>query len=208
MAESMLLLDTNILSLMGRRKSPPGLRPWLLEVGIDRLGICYPVIAELLRGVHLRMHDNPARAAEIRFWVEQILATDFPRPDMTPEVASVYAEMTSLPRLKNMWVVQKNQRNGRLGHDLMIAAVAIAHRLPIVTANVADYVRINEHFALPGIYHPLEARWHVRPGIRVTLPRFNLAASDSADTVLPTISESQRLSGERAISTCSRRDTT
>lgn len=187
MPETMLLLDTDIVSFMGRRRGPPGLRPWLLKVGIERLCISYPVIAELLRGAHLRMHDDPVRAEEIRYWVKQILATAFPRPEMSPEVAAVYAEMTVMPCLKPMWMIQKDQRSSRMGHDLMIAAVAIAHRLPIMSANVADFARIHDHFPLPGLYHPLQEQWHVRPRFRVSLPRFDFAAPDPARTLLPII---------------------
>lgn len=186
MPESMLLMDTDIVSFMGRRNGPPGLRPWLVKVGIERLGISYPVIAELLRGAHLRDHDDPARASDIRYWVKDILATAFPRPEMTPEVAAVYAEMTSVPSLRSMWTIQKDQRSSRMGHDLMIAAVAIAHRLPIMTANVADYARIHDRFPLPGLYHPLEAQWHIRPRFRVSLPRFDCAAREQRE-LLPII---------------------
>lgn len=187
MPQSMLLLDTDVVSLMGRQPGPPGLRSWLLKVGIHRLCISYPVIAELMRGAHLRMRDDPRRAAEIHIWVKQVLATAFPRPDMSPEVASVYAQMTSLPCLKQMWTIQKDQRSSRMGHDLMVAAVAIAHRLPIMSANVPDYLRINEHFPLPGLYHPLQAQWHLRPRFRVSLPRFDFAAPDPAVKLLPMI---------------------
>lgn len=187
MPDSMLLLDTDIVSFMGRRRGPPGLRPWLMKVGIERLGISYPVVAELLRGAHLRMRDDPVRAAEIEFWVKRILSTAFPRPEMSIEVAIVYARMTAVPSLRNMWTVQKEQRSSRMGHDLMIAAVAIAHRLPIVSANVADYARIHEHFPLPGLYHPLEAQWHVRPRFRISLPRFDCTAPDHAREMLPMI---------------------
>lgn len=187
MSNSMLLLDTDIVSFMGRRRGPPGLRPWLIKVGIERLGISYPVIAELMRGAHLKRNEDPVRAAEIEFWVKRILATAFPRPEMSLEVAVVYAKMTAVPPLRNMWTIQKNQRSSRLGHDLMIAAVAIAHRLPLMSANVDDYMRIHDYFPLPGLYHPLEAKWHVRPHFRVSLPRFDCADLDPARELLPVL---------------------
>jgi len=39
MEEQILLLDTDVVSLMGSRRPPPGLQSWLLEVGLERLAI-------------------------------------------------------------------------------------------------------------------------------------------------------------------------
>ncbi len=183
--DPILLLDTDIVSLMGRVKPPPGLRPWLLRVGIRRLALCYPVIAELLRGAHLKVKDDPKRALLITNWVNELISMDFPFPEMTAEGATVYAGMTSVPALRHMWTVQRGQKSNRLGHDLMISAVAIAHRMPILTANVDDFVEINELFPLPGVYHPMEAEWYVEPGFDVPLPYFDAAEPDPHENFLP-----------------------
>ncbi|WP_082178913.1 type II toxin-antitoxin system VapC family toxin [Agrobacterium sp. SUL3] len=183
--DPILLLDTDIVSLMGRVKPPPGLRPWLLRVGIHRLALCYPVIAELLRGAHLRVKDDPQRALLITNWVDELISMVFPFPEMTTAVATVYAEMTSVPALRHMWTVQRGQKSNRLGHDLMISAVAIVHRMPILTANVDDFVEINEHFPLPGLYHPMEAEWYVEPGFEVPLPYFDPSELDPHEKALP-----------------------
>lgn len=172
MPERILLLDTDIVSLSGSQHPPPGLRQWLLEAGIERLGIGFPVITELMRGACLLGARNPERAAAIRRWILQIIAEDFVVPSMGPEVAEVYAQMTSIPSLRHMWTSDRSSRNSRLGHDLMIASLSIVHRAPIVTANPRDYVRIHEWFELPGVYHPLEARWYVEPDHHVFLPPF------------------------------------
>ncbi|QKW98464.1 type II toxin-antitoxin system VapC family toxin [Agrobacterium sp. CGMCC 11546] len=170
---------------MGRVKPPPGLRPWLLRVGIRRLALCYPVIAELLRGAHLKVKDDPQRALLITNWVDELISMDFPFPEMTAEVATVYAGMTSVPALRHMWTVQRGQKSNRLGHDLMISAVAIVHRTPILTANVDDFVEINEHFPLPGVYHPMEGQWHIEPGFNVPLPDFDADELDPHEKSLP-----------------------
>lgn len=190
MAEPMLLLDTNVVSLMGRKNPPPGLRPWLLRIGIHRLLISYPVLAELMRGAYLRKYDDPEKAARIFAWVDSILEADFPTSEMSPAAASSYAFMTSIPALKHLWTIQKQQRSSRLGHDVMIAALAVAHRLPILTTNPADYLKINSCYPLPGVYHPLEARWHVDPPVPVPLPRFDRELPDPSDRVLPKMDSS------------------
>ncbi|WP_261320399.1 type II toxin-antitoxin system VapC family toxin [Rhizobium leguminosarum] len=180
-------MDTDIVSYMGRKKPPPGLRPWLLRVGIHRLGLSYPVIAELMRGAHLRERDDPERAARITEWVDRIVAADFPMPAMSHAAAATYARMTSIPALKHFWTIQKGQKSSSLGHDVMIAALAITYQLPILTANTADYLRIHEWCTLPGLYHPLEACWHVEPPFEVFLPPFDRELPDPSDFVLPKI---------------------
>lgn len=187
MREQILLMDTNIVSLMGRARPSPGLRPWLLRVGITRLAICYPIIAELLRGAHLLEKDNPRKCHELKTWVASVLETDFPILEMTPDVAMIYARMTSVPKLRHMWTVQHNQKRNRLGHDLMIAAVAIAHNVPIVTDNITDFMTIQDEFPLPGLYHPMNSRWHVRPKFEVPLPKFDDSEADFHRVHLPTI---------------------
>lgn len=182
-----LLLDTTIVSLMGRQRPPPGLRPWLLEIGIERLAICYPVITELLRGAHLIESEKPKKAAEIQAWVAKILGSRFPMPHMDTKVARTYAQMTSVPALRNLWTVQRNQKIGRMSHDLMIAAIAIAHRMPILTDNIIDFMEIHDRFPLPGIYHPMHSRWYVRPQFDVPLPEFDENEPDPHAGLLPVL---------------------
>lgn len=142
----------------------------MLEVGIGRLALCYPVITELLRGAHLLELHNPRKSDEIKAWVKRVIATDFPILEMTTDVAMTYARMTSLPALRHMWTVQRREKSNRLGHDLMIAAVAISHRVPVVTDDIADFLAIHAEFPLPGLYHPLTSLWHVPPLSEVALP--------------------------------------
>lgn len=187
MPDNVFLLDTDIVSLFGRPRSPPGLRPWLLELGVDRLAISYPTIAELMRGAHIKRKDDPEKAEQIMAWIRQVLATNFRAPVMTAEVAGVYAQMTSVPSLRNMWTVQRSQKSNRLGHDLMIAAVSIIHQLPILTANISDFMRINDQFPLPGLYHPLEGRWRLVPDREILLPQLDKSLPDHGSFGLPRI---------------------
>ena len=189
MAEAVFLLDTDIVSLFGRPRSPPGLRPWLSALGVHRLAISYPTITELMRGAHIKRKDDPEKAEQILAWIRRVLASKFPAPVMTAEVASVYAQMTSVPSLRSMWTVQHAQKSNRLGHDLMIAAVSITHQLPIMSANIADYLRIHEQFPLPGLYHPLEGRWRLAPDRAIDLPQFDKSLPDRGNFALPRIGQ-------------------
>lgn len=182
---NVLLMDTNIVSEMGHKAPRPGLRPWLIEIGTSNLAICYPVIAELLRGAHLLAPSNPDRAEEILDWVAEIRQTNFVVLTMNLEVADIYARMTSTPRLKHMWTSDGKSKRNRLGHDLMIAAVSIVHQTPIVTGNLGDFLSIHQSFPLPGVYHPYENLWHVVPPFDVPLPYFNRGKRDPQAHVLP-----------------------
>ncbi|TCQ04690.1 hypothetical protein C8J34_1086 [Rhizobium sp. PP-F2F-G36] len=181
------LIDTNIVSHMGYAKPKPGLLPWLLEIGTPHLAICYPVIAELLRGAHLLMPYNPAKAREILAWVGRIRSTDFAILPMDFEAADMYARMTTTPCLKNMWTSDGKSKRTRLGHDLMIAAVAIAHKTPILTENVRDFLLIDRIFPLPGLYHPYESTWYVEPTYQMQLPAFDTSRPDPWAGSLPTM---------------------
>ncbi|MGE6743066.1 type II toxin-antitoxin system VapC family toxin [Allorhizobium pseudoryzae] len=131
------------------------------------------------------MKDDPQKALLITNWVDELTSMAFPFPEMTTEVATVYASMTSVPSLRHMWTVQSGQKSNRLGHDLMISAVAIIHRMPILTANVDDFLEIDELFPLPGVYHPMKARWFVDPGFEVPLPYFDPTEPDPHEKALP-----------------------
>lgn len=185
--EPPLMMDTDIVSMMGRKRPPPGLRPWLLQVGIARLGISFPTIAELRRGAHLILERHPERSAAISEWVDEVLATDFHFFAMPAGSADIYARMTATPELRSMWTVQRGEKHNRLGHDLLIAAIAISHGSVILTANIRDYLRIHEKFPLPGLYNPTEGRWYVRPKLEMVLPALDPLEQDPHASFLPCI---------------------
>jgi len=170
MPGDLLLLDTDIVSHIGRQRPPPGLREWLTALGPQRLAISFPSIAELRRGSHLLEKTYPDKAAAISEWVDEVLGLGFRMLPMTPLVAATYARMTSTQSLRSMWTVQRGAKQNRLGHDLLVASVAIAHEVPILTGNARDYLRVDELFPLPGVYNPLRREWHVKPCREIELP--------------------------------------
>lgn len=173
MQQDLLLLDTNVLSLTSRQTPPPGLRQWLLDVGLDRLAVCYPVIAEILRGAHLVRKVNERRSGELQTWIEEIRAVDFAMLDMTWEVADIYGLLSSTRTLKHLWVPCPSAKHDGIGHDLMVAAVAIAHETPIITGNTKDFLKIHEVLELPGLFDPLKEIWLLPPERAIDLPAMN-----------------------------------
>tara|TARA_R110002020_G_scaffold298211_1_gene514019 strand:+ start:14001 stop:14627 length:627 start_codon:yes stop_codon:yes gene_type:complete len=193
MPGDLLLLDTDIVSQIGRQRPPPGLREWLTALGPPRLAISFPSIAELRRGSHLLEKTYPAKAAAISEWVDEVLDLGFQMLPMTPSVAAVYAKMTSTQSLRSMWTVQRGAKQNRLGHDLMVASIAIVHKVPILTGNSRDYLRLDELFPLPGVYNPLHRTWHVKPRREVELPPWGSPGDHPGHACLPRIRENDEI---------------
>ncbi len=191
MPGDLFLLDTDILSYIGRQRPPPGLREWLIALGAERLAISFPSIAELRRGAHLLEHMHPEKAVAISHWVDELLRTDLLLLPMTPEVAAVYAKMTSTRCLRPLWTVESGAKHNRLGHDLMVASVAIAHGAAIMTANTRDYLRVHDLFPLPGVYDPLRQKWCVRPPHDMRLPLWEVG-EPLFEATLPRISRNDQ----------------
>lgn len=120
-----VLIDTSVLVNAERRGQS-------LEetVGGDERTISVITASELLHGVH-RAVDSGIRARRKAF-VEHLLGTLSPLP-ITTAIARMHAEI---------WA-QLEQAGGSVGaHDLWIAATALAHGFPVVTANEDEFGRV------------------------------------------------------------------
>ena len=162
MTNIVFLLDTNVLSNAGLKRPPLGLRPWMSALGANSFALSFPVITELRRGAHLALRTDPQRAERLQRWIDAIMQVDFRFAEMTVAVSDLYAHMTTVGPLKNLWCPDPSQKRAKMGHDLMIAALAITHQMPIATSNVRDFVWINEYFPLPGLFDPVRSEWHIR----------------------------------------------
>jgi toxin FitB len=156
--------DTNILSLAGLPEPPERLIEWMKRIGIGRLALCHPVICELLRGAHMAATSNPGKSERLLAWVYRLRHAGFIEIATSWEVSDAYARLVAERRLKFLWAGDPRRKNNKLGHDLVIAANSIAHGMPIATTNVGDFLAIHECIPLPGLYDPLNDKWHVEPG--------------------------------------------
>ncbi|MBB3914591.1 PIN domain-containing protein [Rhizobium fabae] len=154
------LVDTNILSDSQKRRPNPRLAHWLSQQ--DQIAIPYPVIVEIEQGIHSLRQRNPVRAQLLRSWVDGLLETEFLYPAMNSQVARLQAAMYSCRALKQLWFVGP-ESDKRPGNDLTIAAIAIAHHLPIATIDIWDFEKISTFFPLPGVYNPVSNAWIIRP---------------------------------------------
>jgi toxin FitB len=119
------LLDTNVVSEMRRRRPHGAVVTWLRTVPDSDLYVSAVTIGELQAGVELTREQDPEKAAEIEFWIEQvagsynILAVDAPI-------------FRSCARFMH-------RQPDHLIEDAMIAATAAVHNLIVATRNIRDY---------------------------------------------------------------------
>jgi predicted nucleic acid-binding protein len=122
-----LMVDTNVFIRFEKGGRPIDLSPW------DQSGRVYTsvvTITELLMGVHRA--DSADRRQRRSAFVEAIIVgvsvLDF-TIDCARAHAEIYAELAKQGQLIG-------------AHDLLIAATARHHGLPILTDNVAEFARV------------------------------------------------------------------
>ncbi|GAC1046062.1 type II toxin-antitoxin system VapC family toxin [Rhizobium sp. No.120] len=157
MDSDIFLLNTTVLSHAEKKKPHPVLVQWLAAQ--SSLAIPFATFVEVETGIIERQRSNPKRAAELRYWLNDLLQTQFIFPALTPEVAHVLAKMICCRQLTDLWY--KDQCDTRKpGQDLSIAAVASVYGFPIASLD-GDFERIDHYFPLPGVYNPAFDMWVV-----------------------------------------------
>lgn len=116
-----LLIDSNVLIGLEREGSPAD--RLASELGEEAIAIAAITASELLHGVHRA--DTALRRGRREAFVEAIL-------EMVPVLAFDLPVARAHARL---WA-DLRARGAQIGaHDLLIAATALAHRLPLLTRN-------------------------------------------------------------------------
>ncbi|HXT78627.1 MAG TPA: type II toxin-antitoxin system VapC family toxin [Acetobacteraceae bacterium] len=122
----MYLLDINVVSELRRRRPHQAVIQWIRGVPDGDLYLAALTIGELQAGVEITRPQDPAKAAEIEGWIDQVMQTW----NILPMDAAV---MRSGARLMH-------GKPDDLHEDALIAAVAIVHRLTVVTRNLRDFM--------------------------------------------------------------------
>jgi predicted nucleic acid-binding protein len=121
----MYLLDTNVVSELRKPKPHGAVLAWLRNVDDRDLYLSAVTLGEIQAGIEITREQDPAKAAEIEAWADQVAATW----NVLPMDAAIF----------RMWAKLMHRRSDTLIDDAMIAATARVHGLQVVTRNVKDF---------------------------------------------------------------------
>jgi toxin FitB len=121
----MYVLDTNVISELRRIRPHGGVMAWLRSVDDRDLNVSAVSFGEIQAGVERTRETDPAKAAEIEAWADQIAGTW----NVLPMDVATF----------RLWAKLMHRRPDDLFEDAMIAATARVHGMEVVTRNVRDF---------------------------------------------------------------------
>jgi predicted nucleic acid-binding protein len=121
----MYLLDTNVVSELRKPRPHGAVLAWLKSIRDPDLHLSAVTLGEIQAGIELTREQDPAKAAEIESWADQVAAAW----NVLPMDAATFRE----------WAKLMHRRSDALIEDAMIAATARVHGLKVVTRNLKDF---------------------------------------------------------------------
>jgi predicted nucleic acid-binding protein len=118
-------------------------------------------LMELQMGITKVCATNPLKAVKLSNWYHRLVTAGIPIVETDREISETWGILAADPRLYK-FSPNGGGKKARGGQDLHIAAASLVRRLPVATMNVTDFMLINECYPLPGIYDPLNEKWHAR----------------------------------------------
>ena len=124
----MYLLDTNVVSELRRPRPHPAVLSWIDEVDEADPYLCAVTIGDIQAEIEITKEQDAGKALEVDRWLGRVLNTY----QVLPVDAAAFRE----------WARLMHRQSDTLFQDAMVAAVAVVHRLTVVTRNVRDFERL------------------------------------------------------------------
>jgi toxin FitB len=121
----MYLLDTNVVSELRKSRPHGAVVAWLQTLNDAALHISAVTLGEIQAGIEITREQDPAKAAEIETWADQLAGVW----NVLPMDTAAFRE----------WAKLTHRRSDSLNEDAMIAATARVHGLQVATRNVRDF---------------------------------------------------------------------
>lgn len=129
------LLDTNVVSEMRKPRPHGGLVAWLHNQEGDQLFLSAVTMGELQAGIERTRRQNPSKARDIEFWVDQVAASH----QILPMDTRCFRE----------WGRIMDRKSNSLLEDAMIAATARVHQLIVATRYELDFGQLGVRILNP-----------------------------------------------------------
>lgn len=121
----MVLLDTNVVSELRRRKPHGAVVSWFESMAEEDLYLSAVSLAEIQAGIEITREQDPTKAAELEIWLDRL--------------AEAWNVLPMDARVFRLWARLMHRTSDTLYEDAMIAATARAHGLAVATRNVRDF---------------------------------------------------------------------
>ena len=131
----MFLLDTNVVSELRKVRPHGAVVEWIEGVTDAELYLSAVTLGEIQAGIEITREQDPAKAADIEAWADQVGATY----NVLPMDAVTF----------RLWAKLMHRQSDTVYEDAMIAASALVHKLTVVTRNIRDF----ERFQVP-VFNP------------------------------------------------------